>query len=147
MQEKFKYTEASRDELRHARLNIAAYVCLVLYIIVLALLIWHFSQSYRYSGDWLAPLNWTLGVLLLMASNLLLFYPLGSLTIRAIVFPYSFWGASRYIIGEGSHRYSDDFKQILSKCCLIMHVKLLAKGGREQETFYFGSPFIQKLRE
>lgn len=99
--EKFKHSEPSREELRHYRLEIVAYIFLALYFIVLVLLIWHFSQSYLYDDQWTTPVNWTLGYLLLVASNLLLLYPLGSLVIRAIVFPYSFWGAERYIVGEG----------------------------------------------
>lgn len=78
-------------------------------------------------------------------TNLAIIYPIGVTTIRTIVFPYSFWVTKAYIFGDGAFRYNDEFCQIVCKCYLLMHDRLLEKSQRDQEA-YCGSAFLDKVR-
>jgi hypothetical protein len=97
-------------------------ILLLLYIVVVALLIWHFITMPS------SALNRPLGYVLFALTNFAIIYPIGVTTIRTIVFPYSFWVTKAYIFGDGAFRYNDEFCQIVCKCYLLMHDRLLEKS-------------------
>lgn len=137
--EEFAYSKPTWEELRHRRCKVFSIIIYLLYFTVVGLLIWHFATTPA------SNLNWIPGYALFALTNFALLYPLGVTTIRTIVFPYSHSLTKAYIFGDSAYRYNDEFCQIVCKCYLLMHDRLLEKSQRDQEAF-FGSPFLDKVR-
>ena len=58
---------------------------------------------------------------------------LGVLIIRAIVFPYSFWGSRNAIIGANCIRYGEEFASLVEKSYVLMRIHMMKLIEEEYE--------------
>ena len=75
---KFEYTKPSKDETKFKRNRIIIRLLMIVYILVVAALVFFFKE------------NLILFALLLIL-NVWIVYKVGVLAIRSLVFPFSFW--------------------------------------------------------
>ena len=57
--------------------------------------------------------------------NFFVMFWIGVLIIKAIVFPYSFWGSRNAIIGSNCIRYGEEFSTLVEKSYVLMRVHLM----------------------
>jgi len=125
----FQFTEPSKAEKKFRRLERYTWVGYLAINLVIGSLIIHFYNQFDIAevdqGD--ISLYALLGLcyLALVSFNLLIIYPLGGLIIRAIVYPYSFWGSEKFIIGTNSIYYGQDFSALSEKNYLLMRTQMM----------------------
>jgi hypothetical protein len=97
-----------------------------------AAIIWFFLNI---QGKWSHILYYPI----LLGFNVLVLFCLGVLIIRAIVFPYSFWGSRNAIIGSNCIHYGEEFATLVEKSYVLMRIhmmKLIEEQSHAIETAY-----------
>ena len=126
--EPFQFSKPSREEKRFKRQTCVMYTLILLHVLGLAAVIYY---HYKFLDGWKTLTNVIdengrfnpeaiLLYLIVVLLNFFLLYPVGMISTRAIVFPYSCCIPKNVILGSQANHYSNDFKMYAEKCYIIM---------------------------
>ena len=94
-------------------------ICTLAYVKIINPKLFEFNFKI-YGDDGKFEWNLLLQYFLFVMLNFLIIISIGLITIRAIVFPFSFIISKNVISGFSMHHYSNDFQQYADKCYIIM---------------------------
>ena len=126
--EPFHFSKPSREEKRFKRQMCLMYALITIHLLGSIAIIYY---QYNYVNDWPKLANLVdengsfnphsiLLYMIVVMVNFLLLYPVGMISTRAIVFPYSCCIPKNVILGSQASHYANDFKMYAEKCYTIM---------------------------
>lgn len=126
--EPFHFSKPSREEKRFKRQMCLMHSLIAIHMLGIAGIVYY---HYTFSDGWRTLANVVdengrfnphsiVLYIIAVIINFLLLYPVGMISTRAIVFPYSCCVPKNVILGSQANHYSNDFKMYAEKCYTIM---------------------------